>query len=167
MYYISHRWIGGILTNFGTIQSRIDYLVRLEDQQAKGDFARLPKKEAMKLGEEIARLNKTLGGFKEMTRLPDALFVVDPTKEKIAIAEARRMGVPIVAMVDTNCNPDEADYIIPSNDDAMRAVKLITSKIADCIIEARAGEKMAPTVETTTISTTAPAEEVQPAVQAG
>ena len=139
MYYINHRWIGGILTNFAAIQSRIDYLVRLEDQQARGDFARLPKKEAGKLTEEIERLNKVMGGFKEMTQIPDALFIVDPIKEDIALTEARRMGVPVVAMCDTNCNPDHIDYPIPSNDDAMRAIKLILSKVADAVIAARAG----------------------------
>jgi len=139
MYYINHRWIGGILTNFAAIQSRIDYLVRLEDQQSRGDFARLPKKEAGKLTEEIERLNKVMGGFKEMTQLPDALFVVDPVKEKIALAEAKRMGVPIVAMCDTNCNPDDIDYPIPSNDDAMRAIKLILAKTADAVNAAKAG----------------------------
>jgi len=138
MYYINQRWIGGILTNFSTIQSRIDHLVRVEDQQAKGDFARLPKKEAMKLGEEITRLNKQMGGFKEMTDLPDALFVIDPAKEVIALAEARRVGIPVVAIVDTNCNPDEVDYAIPANDDAIRAIKLMTSKIADAVIEGKA-----------------------------
>ena len=139
MYYINQRWIGGVLTNFSTIQSRIDHLVRVEDQQAKGDFARLPKKEAMKLSEEIIRLNKQMGGFKEMTSLPDALFVIDPAKEVIALAEARRVGIPVVAIVDTNCNPDDVDYPIPANDDAIRAIKLMVSKMADAVIEGRAG----------------------------
>ena len=138
MFYITQRWIGGILTNFATIQSRIDYLVRLEDQQARGDFNRLPKKEALKLVKQIDRLNRNLGGFKEMTTLPDAIFIVDPTKEKIALAEAKRVGIPVLAMVDTNCNPDEIDYPIPANDDAMRTIKLVLSKMADAIIEARA-----------------------------
>ena len=138
MFYITQRWIGGILTNFATIQSRIDYLVRLEDQQARGDFNRLPKKEALKLIKQIDRLNRNLGGFKEMTTLPDAIFIVDPTKEKIALAEAKRVGIPVLAMVDTNCNPDEIDYPIPANDDAMRTIKLVLSKMADAIIEARA-----------------------------
>jgi len=138
MFYITQRWIGGILTNFATIQSRIDYLVRLEDQQARGDFNRLPKKEALKLVKEIGRLNRNLGGFKEMTTLPDAIFIVDPTKEKIALAEAKRVGIPVLAMVDSNCNPDEIDYPIPANDDAMRTIKLVLSKMADAIIEARA-----------------------------
>ncbi len=140
MFYINQRWIGGVLTNFSAIQSRIDYLVKLEDQQAKGDFARLPKKEASKLGEEIDRLNKNMGGFKEMTRLPDALFIIDPVKEKIAIMEAQRIGIPIVAVVDTNCLPDIVDYPVPANDDAIRAIKLITGKIASAVVEGKGGE---------------------------
>ena len=139
MFYVNQRWLGGMLTNFATIQSRIDYLVRLEDQQSRGEFERLPKKEALKLGKEIVRLNRQMGGFKEMTKLPDALFIIDPTKERIAIAEARRMGIPVVAIVDTNCNPDEIDYPIPANDDAIRAIKLICSKIADAVLEGKTG----------------------------
>jgi len=139
MFYVNQRWIGGTLTNFAAIQSRIDYLVRLEDQQAKGELARLPKKEAQKLTEEIEQMNLQLGGIKEMTALPDALFIVDPSKERIAIAEAQRVGIPIIAMVDTNCNPDEIDAPIPSNDDAIRAIKLICSKMADAVIEGKAG----------------------------
>lgn len=140
MCYVNQRWIGGTLTNFATIQARIDYLVRLEDQQSKGEFGRLPKKEALKLGEEIARLNRLMGGIKEMTSLPAALFVVDTIKESNALAEARRMGIPIVAIADTNCDPDEIDYPIPANDDAIRAVKLLCSKIADAVIEGKAGQ---------------------------
>jgi small subunit ribosomal protein S2 len=139
MFYVNQRWLGGVLTNFTTIQARIDYLVRLEDQQSRGDFERLPKKEALKIEEEIVRLNRQMGGFKELTKLPDALFIIDPTKEKIAIAEARRMGIPVVSVVDTNCNPDDVDYPIPANDDAIRAIKLICSKIADAIIEGKMG----------------------------
>ena len=153
MYYINQRWIGGVLTNFTTIQGRIDHLVRLEDQQARGDFARLPKKEAMKLNKEIERLNRNLGGFKEMTSLPDALFIIDPTKEGIALAEARRVAIPVVAIVDTNCNPDDIDYPIPANDDAIRAIKLITSKIADAIIENRIGEIVVPAEATEEVQT--------------
>ena len=137
MPYINQRWIGGILTNFSTIQSRIDYLVRLEDQRARGEFTRLPKKEALKLEEEIARLNKQLGGIKEMTRVPSALFIIDTVKEKIALAEARRMGIPVVAVTDTNSNPEEIDHPIPANDDAIRAVKLVCSKMADAVMEGR------------------------------
>ncbi len=138
MYFINQRWIGGVLTNFTTIQSRIDYLVRLEDQQARGDFSRRPKKEALKLGQEITRLNRQMGGFKEMTNLPDAIYIVDLTKEKIALAEAQRVGTPVVAIADTNCNPDDIDYPIPGNDDAIRAIKLMTSKIAAAVIEGKA-----------------------------
>jgi small subunit ribosomal protein S2 len=136
LYYINQRWIGGILTNFAAIQNRIDYLVRLEDQHARGELARLPKKEQLKLAEEMLRLNKMMGGFKEMTALPDVIFIIDPTKEKIALAEAQRMGIPVVAIVDTNCNPDGIDYPIPANDDAMRAIKLVLSKVADTVLSA-------------------------------
>ncbi len=138
-YYVNQRWIGGILTNFSTIQSRIDYLVRLEDQQAKGEFSRLPKKEAVKLGEEIVRLNRHMGGFKEMTSLPSALFIVDIVKERIALIEARKVGVPVVAVTDTNTNPDEIDYPIPANDDAIRAIRLVCGKIADAVLSGKAG----------------------------
>ena len=139
MYYVNQRWLGGVLTNFATIQARIDQLVRLEDQKSRGDFERLPKKEAQKLEEGILRLNRQMGGFKEMTSLPNALFIVDPTKERIALAEARRMGIPVVAIVDTNCNPNEIDYPIPANDDAIKAIKLVCSKIADAVIEGKTG----------------------------
>ena len=147
MHYVSQRWLGGTLTNFATIQSRIDYLVRLEDQQSRGEFSRLPKKEALKLGEEILHLNRLMGGFKEMTSLPSALFIVDPTKEKIALAEAKRVGIPVVAIVDTNCNPDDVDYPIPANDDAVRATRLICTKIADSVIEGKTGEVVIPAEE--------------------
>ncbi len=147
MYYVNQRWIGGVLTNFATIQARIDHLVRLEDRQARGDFNRLPKKEALKLGEEILRLNRQVGGFKEMTSLPAGLFIIDTTKEKIALAEAKRAGIPIIAVADTNCNPDDIDYPIPANDDAIKAIRLVCSKIADAIIEAKASEAAAPTEE--------------------
>jgi len=139
MFYVNQRWLGGVLTNFATIQSRIDYLVRLEDQQSRGEFKRLPKKEALKLEEKMSRLNRQVGGFKEMTSLPGAMFIVDPTKERIALAEAKRVGVPVVAIVDTNCNPDDIDYPIPANDDAIRAIKLICSRIADAVIEGKTG----------------------------
>ncbi len=150
MYYVNQRWLGGTLTNFATIQARIDHLVRLEDQQAKGGFRRLPKKEALKLEEEISHLNQQMSGFKEMTSLPSVLFIVDPSKERIALAEARRVGIPVVAMVDTNSNPDEIDYPVPANDDAIRTIKLICGKIADAIIEGKAGGAVVPveTVET-------------------
>ena len=141
MPFVNVRWLGGMLTNFITIQSRIDYLVRLEDQMAKGDFEKLPKKESLKLQEEIKKLNLQMGGFKDMTILPAALFIIDPTKEKIALAEAKRMKIPVVAIVDTNCDPDHIDYIIPANDDAIRAVKFITSKIADAVMEGKAARE--------------------------
>jgi small subunit ribosomal protein S2 len=143
MYYVNQRWLGGVLTNFATIQARIDQLVRLEDQKSRGDFERLPKKEALKLEEEILRLNRQMGGFKEMTSLPNALFIVDPIKEKIALAEARRMGIPVIAIVDTNCNPNEIDYPIPANDDAIKAIRLVCTKIADAIMEGKTGEAVA------------------------
>jgi small subunit ribosomal protein S2 len=139
MFYVNQRWLGGMLTNFATIQARVDQLVRLEDQQSRGEFGRLTKKEILKLGEKIERMNKQMGGFKEMTTLPGAMFIIDPTKEKIALAEARRMGVPVVAIVDTNCNPDIIDHPIPANDDAIRAIKLICSKIADAVLEGKLG----------------------------
>jgi small subunit ribosomal protein S2 len=138
MPYVNQRWLGGMLTNFATIQARIDHLVRLEDQQSRGEFGYLLKKEVLKIGEEIEKLNRQMGGFKEMTSLPNALFIVDPVKENIALAEAKRMGIPVVAIVDTNCNPDEIDYAIPANDDAIRAVKLVCSKIADAVLEGKA-----------------------------
>jgi len=145
--YINQRWLGGVLTNFTTIQTRIDYLVRLEDRQAKGEFSHLTKKEALKLEREILRLNRQIGGLKEMTSLPQALFIIDVIKEKIALAEAKRVGIPIVAIVDTNCNPIGIDYPIPANDDAIKAIKLICSSIADAVIEGRTGEVVAPTEE--------------------
>jgi small subunit ribosomal protein S2 len=135
MPYVNTRWLGGTLTNFQTIQSRIDHLVQLENAKARGDFDVLPKKEQLKIDEEIVRLNRHFGGIKEMTRLPDALFIVDPPKERNAVLEALRMNIPIVAMCDTNSDPDEIDYPIPSNDDAIRAVKLITGKMADAVLE--------------------------------
>ena len=144
MYYVNQRWLGGMLTNFATIQARVDQLVRLEDQQTRGEFGRLSKKEVLKLGEKMERMNKQMGGFKEMTALPSTLFIIDPTKERIALAEAKRMGIPVVAIVDTNCNPDDIDYPIPANDDAIRAIKLICSKIADAVIEGKAGITAAP-----------------------
>jgi small subunit ribosomal protein S2 len=147
MYYVNQRWIGGTLTNFATIQARIDHLVRLEDQQTRGEFNRLPKKEALKLTKEISRLNQQMGGFKVMTSLPNALFIVDPTKERIALAEAKRVGIPVVAIADTNCNPDDIDYPIPSNDDAIKAIKLVCSKIAEAVIEAKSSGMVSPTEE--------------------
>lgn len=147
VFYVNQRWLGGMLTNFTTIQARIDHLVRLEDRKARGELAYLTKKESLKLQEEIARLNRQMEGFKEMTKFPGALFIVDPSKETIAVAEARRTGVPIVAIVDTNCDPDEIDYPIPANDDAVRAVKLVTSKIADAVLEGKRARELAEAAE--------------------
>ncbi len=135
MHYVTTRWLGGTLTNFNTIQARIDYLVRLEDRKAKGSLDSLPKKEALKLEEQIVRLNRLLSGIKEMTKLPDVLFVVDPGKESIAVAEARRMDIPIVAIVDTDCDPNLIDHPIPGNDDAIRSIKLISGRIADAALQ--------------------------------
>ncbi|WIF94667.1 30S ribosomal protein S2 [Caminicella sporogenes] len=142
MYYVNQRWLGGMLTNYKTIKKRIERLVELENMEEDGIFDVLPKKEVIKLRHEKEKLEKFLSGIKEMNGLPDALFVVDPRKEKIAIKEAHILGIPIIAIVDTNCDPDEVDYVIPGNDDAIRAVKLITSKIADAVIEGRQGEQM-------------------------
>ena len=139
MYYVNERWLGGMLTNFQTIQKRVDRLRDLERMQAEGVFEVLPKKEVAKLNHEMEKLERFLGGIKEMKKLPSALFVVDPRKEKIAVAEARRLNIPIVGIVDTNCDPDEIDVVIPANDDAIRAVKLLTAKIADAIIEGQQG----------------------------
>jgi small subunit ribosomal protein S2 len=148
MFYVNQRWLGGMLTNFNTIQGRIDYLVRLEDKKSRGDLDYLSKKDKLKVEKEMAKLNKLMGGFKEMTTLPGALFIIDPTKEKIALSEAQKVGVKIVATVDTNCNPDGIDYIIPANDDAIKAIKVICSHIADAVLEgkmlAEAGETKGP-----------------------
>ena len=138
MPYVNQRWLGGTLTNWRTIKERIDYLLKLEKQQARGEFTRLVKKEALSKEKEIARLNKRLGGLKKMTRLPNLLFITDVRREDIAVKEANVLGIPILAMVDTNCNPDPIEYIIPSNDDAIRAIRLITSKMADAVLEGKA-----------------------------
>ena len=143
-HYVNTRWLGGMLTNFNTIRGRIARLNQLRQMEEEGIFDLLPKKEVIKLNNEIERLEKFLGGIKEMEKLPGALFVVDPRKEKIAVAEARKLGIPIVAIVDTNCDPDEIDYVIPGNDDAIRAVRLISSTIANAIIEGRQGEQLTP-----------------------
>lgn len=133
--YVNTRWLGGTLTNFSTIQGRIDHLVRLEDALARGEFTRHSKKELLDIEEEIERLNRHFGGIKEMTRLPGAIYVVDPTMEYISVAEANRMSIPLVAMSDTNSNPNLIDYPVPSNDDAIRAVRLVTARIADAVLE--------------------------------
>ncbi len=137
MPYVSQRWMGGMLTNFVTIQNRLRRLEELEKKRESGELERLPKKEAIKAQDELARLQKLLGGMRGLTKLPDALFVVDPHREHIAVSEARRLEIPIIAMVDTNCNPDEIDYPIPANDDAIRAIRLLTAKIADAVLEGR------------------------------
>lgn len=139
MFYVNQRWLGGTLTNFATIRSRINRLLELEEMEESGFLERLPKKEAMGLLREQDRLNRYLGGIKGMEKLPDVVYIVDPRKERIAVAEANRLGIPIVSIVDTNCDPDEIDYVIPGNDDAIRAVRLITGKIADAILEGNQG----------------------------
>jgi len=141
MFYVNQRWLGGTLTNFSTIQKRIERLHELTRMEEDGTFDVLPKKEVILLRKEKDRLEKFLGGIKNMRKLPDALFVIDPRKERIAVSEARKLGIPIVGIVDTNCDPDEIDYVIPGNDDAIRAVKLLTSKMADAIVEAHQGEE--------------------------
>ncbi len=137
MHYVNQRWLGGMLTNFQTISRRIKRLHDLEKMEADGTFALLPKKEVLILKHEHGKLLKFLGGIRDLKALPDALYVVDPRKERIAVAEARKLGIPIIAIVDTNCDPDEIDYIIPGNDDAIRAIKLITSLMSDAVIEGR------------------------------
>ena len=139
-YYVNARWLGGMLTNFTTIRKRIARLKQLRTMEEDGTFDLLPKKEVIKLNLEIERLEKFMGGIKDMGEMPGALFVVDPRKEKIAVAEAKKLGIPVVAIVDTNCDPDEIDYVIPGNDDAIRAVKLIAGAMADAIIEGREGQ---------------------------
>ncbi|MEE8224362.1 MAG: 30S ribosomal protein S2 [candidate division NC10 bacterium] len=136
-FYVNHRWLGGTLTNFQTIRKSINRLKQLEQMQTDGTFEKLPKKEAIHLGREIEKLNRALGGIKDMDRLPAAVAVVDTRRERIAVREARRLGIPVVALVDTNCDPDEIDYPIPGNDDAIRALKLITSRLADAVLEGR------------------------------
>ena len=141
MYYVNQRWLGGMLTNFGTIKTRIARLKALEKMEEDGLFEVLPKKEVAALLHEKEKLDKNIGGIKEMKRIPDVMFIVDPRKERIAVQEAQNLGIPIVAIVDTNCDPEEIDFVIPGNDDAIRAVKLISSKIADAVIEAKQGEQ--------------------------
>ena len=146
-FYVSNRWLGGMLTNFKTIRKSIDKLKRYEQMEEDGTFDLLPKKEVLQYQKEMDKLEKNLGGIKEMTKLPDVLFVVDPGEEAIAVHEARILGIPVVAIVDTNCDPDEVDLAIPGNDDAIRAVKLITSVMADAVIEANQGSEFAPQEE--------------------
>ena len=141
MFYMGNRWLGGTLTNFKTIRSRVDRLNKLNQMEKSGEFDLLPKKEVMKLKAERDKLEENLGGIKEMRTLPGVLFVVDPKKEYIAVREARSLGIPVIGLVDTNCDPDDVDYVIPGNDDAIRAVKLIAGAMADAVIEAREGEE--------------------------
>ena len=142
MFYVNERWLGGMLTNFQTIQKRINRLRELEKMEEENVFDVLPKKEVIILRQEMTKLQKFLGGIKDMQKLPGALFIIDPRKERIAVAEAKKLGIPIVAIVDTNCDPDEIDHVIPGNDDAIRAVKLLTGKMADAVIEGRQGEQL-------------------------
>ena len=142
MYYVNARWLGGMLTNFKTMRRRIERLNQLKKMQEDGTFDLLLKKEVIKLQAEIEKLEKYLGGVKEMNQLPGAMFIVDPRKERNAIAEARKLGIPVIAIVDTNCDPEEVDYVIPGNDDAIRAIKLISQTIANAVVEARSGEQM-------------------------
>lgn len=146
-YYVNARWLGGMLTNFRTIRRRIDRLNQLKTMEEDGTFELLPKKEVVKLRLEIEKLEKFLGGIKDMRQIPGALFIVDPRKERIAVAEAKKLGIPIVAIVDTNCDPDEIDYVIPGNDDAIRAVKLISATMANAIAEGREGRMGAAAAE--------------------
>ena len=147
MYFVNNRWLGGMLTNFRTIRTRIDRLNNIDKMEKEGQFELLPKKEVIKLLAEREKLEKNLGGIREMKKLPGALFVIDPRKEHIAVAEARALKIPIVGIVDTNCDPDEIDYVIPGNDDAIRAVKLIAGKMADAVLEGKQGEQVEETVE--------------------
>ena len=149
MYYVNARWLGGMMTNFKTIQKRIDRLAQINKMEEEGTFDLLPKKEVIKLKAQRDKLEKYLGGIKDMKKLPGALFVVDPKKEHIAITEAKKLGIPVVAIVDTNCDPDDIDYVIPGNDDAIRAVKLIVSTMSNAIIEGRQGEDAVAAVEET------------------
>jgi len=146
-YYINQRWLGGTLTNFGTIQKRVARMKAIEKMEEDGTFEVLPKKEVIQLKKEHERLVKFLGGIRDMAGIPDVMFVVVPRKERIAVAEARKLNIPIVGIVDTNCDPDEIDYVIPANDDAIRAVKLLTAKMADALIESKQGESEAPAEE--------------------
>ncbi len=156
MYYVNQRWLGGMLTNFGTIRNRVERLKELERMQEDGTFEVLPKKEVILLKKEMEKLEKNLGGIKDMTEIPGVMFVVDPKKERIAILEAKKLGIPVVGLIDTNCNPEDLDYVIPGNDDAIRAVKLISDAMANAIIEGRQGESMEMVTEEETIATEEP-----------
>ena len=154
MFYVNERWLGGMLTNFKTIQSRIARLKEIETMEADGTFDVLPKKEVIELRKEMSKLQKNLGGIKEMKRIPDAIFIVDPKKERICVQEAHTLGIPLIGICDTNCDPEELDYVIPGNDDAIRAVKLIVSKMADAVIEAKQGAEVVAPEETAEVEAT-------------
>ena len=143
MYYVNQRWLGGMLTNFDTIKKRVERLKALETMETDGTFDVLPKKEVIILKKEMEKLEKNLGGIKNMTEIPGAMFVVDPKKERIAILEARKLGIPVIGLVDTNCNPEDVDYVIPGNDDAIRAIKLIVEAMANAVLESKQGESAA------------------------
>ena len=164
-YYINHRWLGGTLTNWDTIQKRIARLKEIKQMEADGTFEVLPKKEVALLNKQRARLEKFLGGIEDMPRIPDVMYVVDPHKEQIAVKEAKKLGIPVVAMVDTNTDPDDIDVIIPANDDAIRAVKLITAKLADAIIEGRQGEDAVAEVEAEFAASEAQADSIEEIVE--
>ena len=164
-YYINHRWLGGTLTHWDTIQKRIARLKEIKQMEADGTFEVLPKKEVALLNKQRARLEKFLGGIEDMPRIPDVMYVVDPHKEQIAVKEAKKLGIPVVAMVDTNTDPDDIDVIIPANDDAIRAVKLITAKLADAIIEGRQGEDAVAAVEAEFAASEAQADSIEEIVE--
>ena len=161
MFYVNQRWLGGLLTNWVTVQKSVKRLKELDDMATDGRYELLPKKEVSKLSDELGKLERFLGGIKDMHRLPDAIFIVDPKKERIAVMEARKLKIPIIAVVDTNCDPDEIDYLIPGNDDAIRAVKLMVSKIADAIIEGKTETESSHDAEAAEQSE--PAAELEPA----
>ena len=165
MFYVNSRWLGGTLTNFKTIRSRIDRMTKLEKMEESGEFDLLPKKEVAKLKEEMGKLQTNLNGIRNMGKLPGLLFIVDPHNEDIAVKEARKLNIPIVAITDTNCDPDEIDYVIPGNDDAIRAVKLISSVIANAVIEANQGETPVLPVEEETVENATDIEEVVAALE--
>ena len=147
MYYVNQRWLGGMLTNFGTIKNRVEKMKKIEAMEQDGTFDLLPKKEVIGLKKELEKLQKNLGGIRDMNEVPGAMFVVDPKKERIAILEARKLGIPVIGLVDTNCNPEDVDYVIPGNDDAIRAIKLIVEAMANAVIESKQGESMVKDVE--------------------
>lgn len=166
MYYVDQRWLGGMLTNFGTIQTRIQRLKDLETMQEDGTFDVLPKKEVILLKKEMEKLEKNLGGIKDMDKLPGVIFLVDPKKERIAILEAKKLGIPVVGLVDTNCNPEELDYPIPGNDDAIRAVKLIADVMANAVIEGKQGESFEPEMQEEQVAETEEATSIEEVVEA-